>query len=100
MARWVGRGRFRPLPPVADKATEDRMNRIARRALLVVAAVAAVLSATGCAAERLDPNDSAQLSPAFNGDDVVWEDSRNDESTGTDLYRWNVSTATESPVVV
>ena len=76
------------------------MNRIARRALLVVAAVAAVLSATGCAAERLDPNDSAQLSPAFNGDDVVWEDSRNDESTGTDLYRWNVSTATESPVVV
>jgi beta propeller repeat protein len=74
------------------------MNPVGHKALLVVAAAAAVLSATGCAAERLDPNDSAQLSPAFNGDDVVWEDSRNDETQGTDIYRFNISTATESLV--
>jgi beta propeller repeat protein len=74
------------------------MNRRARKALLVVTAAGAVLSATGCAAERLSPNEFDQVSPSFNGDDVVWEDSRNDETGGTDIFRFNYSTATESLV--
>jgi hypothetical protein len=69
-----------------------------RKALLVTAAAAMVLSATGCAAERIDPNASDQLAPSFNGDDVVWEDSRNDETQGTDIYRFTYSTGTESLV--
>jgi beta propeller repeat protein len=72
------------------------MNPIVRKTLLVVAAAAAVGSATGCAAERLDPNASDQLSPSFNGDAVVWEDSRNDlqppdPTDGTDVYMYSVS---------
>jgi beta propeller repeat protein len=74
------------------------MKPAARKALLVATAAAAVMSATGCAAERIDPTDFDQVSPAFNGDDVVWEDSRNAETQGTDVYMFNVSTATESPV--
>jgi hypothetical protein len=69
-----------------------------RKALLVTTAAAAMLAATGCAAERIDPNDFDQVSPAFNGDDVVWEDSRNAETDGTDVYRFNYSTGTESKV--
>ena len=57
-----------------------------------------MLSATGCAAERLSPNEFDQVAPAFNGDDVVWEDSRNAETDGTDVYRFNYSTGTESLV--
>jgi beta propeller repeat protein len=74
------------------------MNRRARKALLVVTAAAAGLSATGCAAERISPNDFDQVSPSFNGNDVVWEDSRNDETSATDIYRFNYGTATESLV--
>ena len=62
------------------------MNSIARKALLVVAAAAATASATGCAANRFDPNDNDQLSPAISGSRVVWEDSRNSETNGTDVY--------------
>ena len=53
------------------------MNPIAPKALLVVAAAVAALSATGCAANRFDPNDNDQLSPEISGSRVVWEDSRN-----------------------
>jgi beta propeller repeat protein len=72
------------------------MNPIACKAMLVVAAGAATLLATGCAAERLDPQTSDQLSPAFNGDAVVWEDSRNDlqppdPTDGTDVYMYSIS---------
>jgi beta propeller repeat protein len=78
------------------------MNPTARKALLVAAAAAVVLSATGCAAQQLDPNnDFDQVSPAFNGDAAVWEDSRNDPAgNGTDIFRYDVSTNTESPVAV
>jgi beta propeller repeat protein len=69
-----------------------------RKALLATTAAAAMLAATGCAAERIDPNDFDQVSPAFNGDDVVWEDSRNAETAGTDVYRFNYSTGTKSKV--
>jgi beta propeller repeat protein len=65
-----------------------------RKALLVTIASAAVLSATGCAAERIDPNESDQVAPAFNGDDVVWEDMRNDhdpQNDGTDVYMFQYS---------
>jgi beta propeller repeat protein len=74
------------------------MNPTARKLLLVLTAAAAVLSATGCAAERLSPNEFDQVSPSFNGDDVVWEDSRNNETSGTDIFRFNYGTATESLV--
>src|SRR5262245_16094008 len=69
-----------------------------RNALLFAAAAVAVLSATGCAAERIDPNEFDQVAPAFNGDDVVWEDSRNAETDGTDIYRFTYSNGTETKV--
>jgi Tol biopolymer transport system component len=72
------------------------MNATTRKVLLVAAAT--VLSATGCAAERIDPKDSDQQSPSFNGDDVVWEDSRNEEPDGSDVYRFNYSTGIETKV--
>ena len=72
------------------------MNPTARKVLLVLTAAAAVLSATGCAAERLSPNEFDQVAPASNGNDVVWEDSRNDPAgNGTDIYRYDVGTNTE-----
>jgi beta propeller repeat protein len=74
------------------------MNPIGRKALVLLTAAAIVLAATGCAAERLSPNEFDQVAPAFNGDDVLWEDSRNDETAGTDIYRFNYSTATETKV--
>jgi beta propeller repeat protein len=61
------------------------------KALLVTIAAAAVLSATGCAAERLTPNEFDQVAPSFNGDSVVWEDSRNDPPDGTDVYGFSYS---------
>jgi beta propeller repeat protein len=70
----------------------------ARKVLVVTAAAAAVLSATGCAAERLAPNDFDQVAPAFNGSDIAWEDSRNDATDGTDVYRYNYYDATETKV--
>jgi TolB protein len=72
------------------------MNPIARKALLVLAAAAAALSAAGCAANRLDPNVDDQLSPEISGSRVVWEDSRNSETDGTDVYMWSTDTASES----
>jgi beta propeller repeat protein len=74
------------------------MKMRARKALLVTSAAAMVLSATGCAAERIDPSDSDQQSPSFNGDGVVWEDSRNAETNGTDIYMFNYSSGTETKV--
>jgi hypothetical protein len=74
------------------------MNLIANKASLAVLAAATALVGAGCAAERIDPNDFDQVAPAYNGDDVVWEDSRNDATAGTDVYRFTVSTATETKV--
>ena len=55
------------------------MHPAVRKAILTLTAGAAVLAATGCAAERIDPNDFDQVAPSFNGETVVWEDSRNAE---------------------
>src|SRR5262245_61377303 len=72
------------------------MHAFVPRALLVVTAAAAALSATGCAANRLDANDATQLSPAISGSTVVWQDDRNDPPDGFDVYSWDTSTAAES----
>jgi beta propeller repeat protein len=74
------------------------MHPAVRKAILTLTAGAAVLAATGCAAERIDPNDFDQVAPSFNGETVVWEDSRNAETQGTDIFRYDVSTNTESLV--
>jgi beta propeller repeat protein len=74
------------------------MNSIARRTLLLVAAGATTVVFSGCPGERLVPSDQDQVSPAFNGESVVWEDSRNEETDGTDIFAYNVSTVTESLV--
>ena len=72
------------------------MKPIGRKPLLAVTAAAAALSATGCAANRVDPNDFDQVAPAINAPRVVWEDSRNSETNGTDVYMWDTDTAKES----
>jgi hypothetical protein len=72
------------------------MNSIARRTLLLAAAAATTLPLSACAGERIVPSDFDQVSPAFNGETVVWEDSRNDETDGTDIYAFN--TGAESKV--
>jgi beta propeller repeat protein len=64
--------------------------------MLVLAAAAAALSATGCAAQAIDPEVDAQLSPAYNGGDVAWEDSRNEETDGTDVYMYRADLGTVS----
>src|SRR5512134_3651104 len=106
MARWVGRGRFRPLPPVVatGNLSSDQtcrrdgvMNPIARRALLLAAAAAATLAFSGCVGRPL-PSEFDQVAPAINGENVVWEDSRNDETAGTDIYAFNTGTLAESLV--
>jgi len=58
--------------------------------LLLVAAAATTLPLSGCVGERIVPSDFDQVSPAFNGETVVWEDSRNDETDGTDIYAFNL----------
>jgi beta propeller repeat protein len=74
------------------------MNSIARRTLFLVAAGATTVAFSGCPGERIVPSDFDQVSPAFNGESVVWEDSRNEETAGTDIFAYNVGTATESMV--
>ena len=69
------------------------MHAIARKILLLVAAGAA-LSAAGCAASQLEPGDYNQVSPSINGGSVVWEDSRNDATDGTDIYMFDNNTET------
>jgi beta propeller repeat protein len=74
------------------------MNLIGRRTLLLVAAAATTVVFAGCPGERILPSDYDQVSPAFNGESVVWEDSRNDETDGTDVFAYSVGTVTESLV--
>src|SRR5262245_30650660 len=78
-------------PPEEEMELRGMKLRVRNKTLLVTVAAAAVLTATGCAAERIDPNDFDQVAPAFNGDDAVWEDSRNDATDGTDVYRFTYS---------
>lgn len=72
------------------------MNPMRRKALVLLAAGAAVLSATGCAAQAIDPEVDAQLSPAYNGGDTAWEDSRNEQTDGTDVYMYSADFGTVS----
>jgi beta propeller repeat protein len=75
------------------------MNSIARRTLLLAAAAATTLLFSGCPGERIVPSEFDQVSPAFDGVSVVWEDARNEEAGhATDIYAYNVFTATESLV--
>jgi beta propeller repeat protein len=75
------------------------MRLIGRKSLLALSAAAVALFATGCAANRLDPNDFDQVSPAFSGNQLAWEDSRNvDQNFGTDVYMWNTDTAKDALV--
>jgi beta propeller repeat protein len=72
------------------------MNPRVRKAMLVVTAAAAALGGTGCASQAIDPNIDAQLSPAYNGNDIAWEDSRNEQTDGTDVYWYTADTGTVS----
>ena len=50
---------------------------------------------SGCA-DRLLPSEFDQTAPAVNGENVVWEDSRNaDTGNGTDLFVYNIGTRSE-----
>jgi beta propeller repeat protein len=71
---------------------------IGRKVLLIVAAVAVVLTATGCETTQIDPGEYNQTSPAISGSNVVWQDSRDEESLGTDVYMYDTRLETESLV--
>jgi hypothetical protein len=76
------------------------MTPIARRALLLAAAATTILPLSGCA-DRLLPSEFDQNSPAINGENVVWEDSRNaDTGNGTDLFAYNTGSLVQTPVAV
>ncbi len=78
------------------------MHTITRRRLLIVAAAAAAALAAACggsgepAPVRLVPSEDSQVSPAIHGSSVAWEDSRNDETNGSDVFMYDVATATEA----
>jgi len=74
------------------------MNAILGKGLLVVVAAAAALFVGGCAPTRLLPSDYDQTSPATKGTTVVWEDSRNEETAGTDVYMYDTGSETEQLV--
>jgi beta propeller repeat protein len=74
------------------------MKPIARRALLLVTAAAAALSATGCNPFALSPSAAVETSPAIAGTRIVWEDSRNDPPDGTDVFMFDTGTITQSLV--
>ena len=100
MARYRRAEGLRPSagpPSQRTNRRRDGMSAIARKPLLAVTAAAVALSATGCAANRLDPNDSSQQSPAISGQRVVWEDSRDAETQGTDVYMSDTGTAKDRP---
>ena len=71
---------------------------LARKALLIAAAAGAAMSMVGCATTRLDPSEYDQTSPAITGSSIVWEDSRGEETQGTDIYMYDQRTATETLV--
>jgi beta propeller repeat protein len=74
------------------------MHPAARKVLLLVGAAAATIPLTGCAKQLL-PSDFDQTAPSVNGENVVWEDSRNaDAGDGTDVYLFNIGTLMESKV--
>src|SRR5436190_1828014 len=70
---------------------------IVGRTGLIAVAVAAVLTAAGCSTP-VDPSEFDQASPAIAGNVVVWEDSRNVDTTRTDIYLFDTYSATETPV--
>ena len=60
-----------------------------RKGLLLVLAGAAALGVSGCVPTRLLPSDYDQTAPATDGLTVVWEDSRNAATAGTDVYLYD-----------
>jgi beta propeller repeat protein len=73
------------------------MDSIPRKCLLLATAAAISLIASGCVGRPL-PSDFDQVSPAIHGENLVWEDSRNDETDGTDIYMYNTGTLIEEKV--
>jgi beta propeller repeat protein len=73
------------------------MNLFARKSLLLAVAAAIGLIASGCVGRPL-PSDFDQVSPAIHGENIVWEDSRNEEPDGTDIYMYNTGTLIEQKV--
>jgi beta propeller repeat protein len=75
------------------------MQPVARKILLLVAAMATIVPLTGCAGQLL-PSEFDQTAPQVNGENVVWEDTRDADSKGfgTDIYMYNIGTLLETPV--
>jgi TolB protein len=82
------------------------MHAIGRRRLLIVTGVATALLAAACGGGgggqpppvQIKPSEDSQVSPAIHGSSVVWEDSRNDETDGTDVVMYDAGTGTETLV--
>lgn len=73
------------------------MRKLARTGLILFTAAAALFAA-GCESTQLVPAEDDQASSAIQGLDVVWEDSRNEETDGTDVYTYNSQTGVQSLV--
>jgi len=62
------------------------MNTVAHKIILLIVTAAAAFTAVGCAGTPLLPSQYDQTSPAIYGSSVAWEDSRDAETQGTDIY--------------
>jgi beta propeller repeat protein len=65
--------------------------------VLILLAVAGTLTALGCSTP-VDPSEYDQVSPNIAGNVVVWEDSRNFASSGSDIFMYDAYSATETRV--
>ena len=69
------------------------------KSLLFVAAAGISLLFAGCAPTWVSLSDYDQTSPAINGTTIVWEDARNAETDGSDIYTYDSGTRTEELLV-
>ena len=75
------------------------MGLSARKTLSVAAAAAASLAAAGCGGPSgIAPSSFDQVAPAISGTTVVWEDSRNNDTAGTDVFTYDTGTLAQSLV--
>ena len=58
----------------------------------------AVLGTKVLSEERITTDTSDQVHPAIYGDIVVWQDNRNQATTGLDIYGYNLKTKEELPI--
>src|SRR5262245_35745446 len=74
------------------------MNTVARKIIVLIVAAAATLTAVGCAANLLITSEFEQAAPTVAGPSGIWENSRDAETGGTDLYTSDWASGSETLV--